>query len=86
MNFASFIQVGESVTDPGKYYRNNLANTVRLLEAMQACGVNKFIFSSTAAVYGEPEQVPIPESHVKLPLNPYGRSKWMVEQVLADLD
>ena len=86
MHFASFIQVGESVVNPGKYYRNNLANTVLLLEIMRGCGVKKFIFSSSAAVYGEPEKVPIPESHPKLPLNPYGRSKWMVEQVLSDLD
>lgn len=86
MHFASFIQVGESMTDPGKYYRNNLTNTVLLLETMRACGVKKFIFSSSAAVYGEPERVPIPESHPKSPLNPYGRSKWIVEQILSDLD
>lgn len=86
MNFASFIQVGESVTDPGKYYRNNLVNTVKLLDAMKSAGVGKFIFSSSAAVYGEPEEVPIPETHPKAPLNPYGRSKWMVEQILGDLD
>jgi UDP-glucose 4-epimerase len=86
MHFASCIQVGESVSDPGKYYRNNLANTVLLLEAMRSRGVQKLIFSSSGAVYGEPEQVPIPESHPKVPLNPYGRSKWIVEQVLADYD
>jgi len=86
MHFASYIQVGESVTDPGKYYRNNLANTVLLLETMRACGVKKLIFSSSAAVYGEPGMMPIPESHPKSPLNPYGRSKWIVEQILADLD
>ena len=86
MHFASFIQVGESVSDPGKYYRNNLAHTVLLLEAMRGRGVKKLIFSSSAAVYGEPVQVPIPEAHPKAPLNPYGRSKWIVEQVLADYD
>lgn len=86
MHFASFIQVGESVADPGKYYRNNVANTILLLDAMQACGVNKFVFSSSAAVYGEPETYPIVESHPKVPLNPYGQSKWIVEQILSDLD
>jgi UDP-glucose 4-epimerase len=86
MHFASYIQVGESVADPGKYYRNNVVNTVLLLDAMRTCRVNKFIFSSSAAVYGEPEQVPIPESHRKSPVNPYGQSKWMVEQMLSDLD
>ena len=86
MHFASFIQVGESVTNPAKYYDNNVARTVRLLGAMQRCGVLKFIFSSSAAVYGEPLQVPIPETHPLVPVNPYGRSKLMVEQMLADFD
>ena len=86
MHFASFIQVGESVTNPGKYYRNNLADTVLLIETMRACAVQKFIFSSSAAVYGEPEMVPIPETHPKSPVNAYGRTKWMVEQMLSDLD
>src|SRR5262245_5458524 len=86
MNFASFIQTAESISEPSKYYRNNLVNTLELLEAMRACKVRRFIFSSSAAVYGEPRQVPIPESHPKTPLRPYGRSKWMGEQVLADLD
>jgi UDP-glucose 4-epimerase len=86
IHFASFIQVGESVNEPGKYYGNNLGKTIRLLDAMKSCGVNRFIFSSSAAVYGEPEAVPIPEEHPKAPLNPYGRSKWMVEQILGDLD
>ncbi len=86
MHFASFIQVGESVTNPGKYYRNNLADTVLLLETMRACNVKKFIFSSSAAVYGEPQSVPIPETHPKSPVNAYGRTKWMVEQILSDLD
>ena len=86
MHFASFIQVGESVAHPSSYYHNNLANTVLLLETMRACGLKKFIFSSSAAVYGEPEAVPISESHRMHPLNPYGRSKWMVEQILSDMD
>lgn len=86
MHFASYIQVGESVREPEKYYRNNLINTCALLEAMRAAGVAKFIFSSSAAVYGEPQEVPIPETHPKNPLNPYGRSKWIVEQMLQDHD
>ncbi|NMM39130.1 MAG: UDP-glucose 4-epimerase GalE [Glaciimonas sp.] len=84
MHFASFIQVGESVKLPDKYYRNNFSNTLNLLDAMLAYGVKRFIFSSTAAIFGEPEYVPIDELHPTRPLNPYGRSKWMMEQVLAD--
>ena len=84
MHYASFIQVGESVKFPDKYYRNNFSNTVNLLDAMVAHDVKRFIFSSTAAIFGEPEYVPIDELHPTQPLNPYGRSKWMVEQVLAD--
>lgn len=84
MHFASFIQVGESVKLPDKYYRNNFSNTVNLLDAMVAHDVKPFIFSSTAAIFGEPEYVPIDELHPTKPLNPYGRSKWMVEQMLAD--
>jgi UDP-glucose 4-epimerase len=84
MHFASFIQVGESVKLPDKYYRNNFSNTVNLLDAMIAHDVKRFIFSSTAAIFGEPDYVPIDELHPTQPLNPYGRSKWMVEQVLAD--
>lgn len=86
MHFASFIQVGESVKLPGKYYENNLSNTVNLLNAMVKHGVKHFIFSSTAAIFGEPEYVPIDEAHPKNPINPYGKSKWMVEQILADFD
>jgi len=86
MHFASYIQVGESVQHPDKYYLNNFTNTLNLLNAMVKHQVSHFIFSSTAAVFGEPEYVPIDEEHVKAPLNPYGRSKWMVEQVLADYD
>jgi UDP-glucose 4-epimerase len=86
LHFASFIQVGESVTEPSKYYANNLAATLTLLQAMVRAGVKRFIFSSTAAVYGEPVYTPIDESHPKAPINPYGRSKWMVEQVLEDFD
>ncbi len=86
MHFASFIQVGESVALPSKYYDNNVCNTLRLLDAMVRHGVCSFIFSSTAAIFGEPEYVPIDEKHPKAPINPYGRSKWMVEQILADFD
>ena len=85
-HFASFIQVGESVQEPGKYYANNLAATLTLLQAMERAGIKRFIFSSTAAVYGDPAYVPIDEAHLKAPINPYGRSKWMVEQMLEDFD
>lgn len=86
MHFASYIQVGESVRKPDIYYRNNVTNTLNLLEVMLRFEVKKFIFSSTAAVFGEPDYVPIDEAHPTRPLNPYGRSKWMIEQVLADYD
>lgn len=86
MHFASYIQVGESVQHPDKYYLNNFTNTLNLLNGMVKHQVKHFIFSSTAAVFGEPEYVPIDEAHAKQPLNPYGRSKWMVEQVLADYE
>lgn len=85
MHFAAHSQVGESVEQPLMYYRNNVANTISLLEAMQAAGIKHFIFSSTAAVYGEPEQVPITEDHPRNPTNPYGATKLAVERLLADL-
>jgi UDP-glucose 4-epimerase len=86
MHFASFIQVGESVQDPAKYYQNNVVNTLNLLNAMRAHNVGRFIFSSTAAIFGEPEYSSIDEAHPKHPINPYGWSKLMVEQALADYD
>lgn len=86
MHFASFIQVGESVSQPAKYYNNNLVNTINLLDAMTRHGVNRFVFSSTAAIFGEPQYVPIDEKHPVAPINPYGCSKAMVEQVLRDYD
>lgn len=86
MHFASFIQVGESVQHPDKYYQNNVVNTLNLLDAMHAAGVKRFIFSSTAATFGEPLYSPIDEAHPQKPINPYGRTKWMVEQALADYD
>lgn len=85
-HFASFIQVGESVTEPAKYYQNNLAATLTLLQAMVRANIKHFVFSSTAAVYGDPVYLPIDEEHPKAAINPYGRSKWMVEQVLEDFD
>lgn len=84
MHFASCIQVGESVIDPARYYSNNVAHTLTLLDAMRAHGVEQLVFSSTAAVFGDPQQVPIGETHPCAPINPYGRTKWMVEQVLQD--
>jgi len=86
MHFASSILVGESVDNPAKYYRNNVTNTQNLLDVMVKFDVKSFVFSSTAAIFGEPEYTPIDEAHVKLPINPYGRSKWMVEQILEDYD
>ncbi len=86
LHFASFIAVGESVTAPGKYYQNNVGATLSLLQAMVRAGVTQFIFSSTAAVYGNPRYTPLDEIHPKEPINPYGRTKWMVEQILHDFD
>jgi UDP-glucose 4-epimerase len=86
MNFASFIAVGESVQNPLKYYDNNVSRTIALFEAMRAAGVGNFIFSSTAAVYGYPEDIPIVEESPLRPINPYGRSKLFIEQVLQDLE
>lgn len=85
MHFAAFIEVAESVRNPLKYYRNNTANTLNLLEAMQELGINKFIFSSTAAVYGNPEKIPVKEDAPINPINPYGQSKAFVEKILKDL-
>lgn len=86
MHFASFIEVGESIHSPSKYYNNNVTNTQNLLDAMVKHGVLNFIFSSTAAIFGEPEYVPIDEKHPMVPINPYGRTKLIVEQMLADYD
>jgi UDP-glucose 4-epimerase len=86
MHFASLIQVGESVQQPAKYYRTNLVGTLNVLDAMRAADVKRFIFSSTAAIFGEPTYTPIDEKHPANPINPYGFSKWAVERVLADLD
>lgn len=85
IHFASFIEVGESVVNPGKYYKNNLCGTLNLLSAMVQANVRHCIFSSSAAVYGSPTvQGGLNEQHPTHPINPYGRSKWMVEQLLDD--
>lgn len=84
MHFAAFAYVGESVENPGKYYRNNVAGSLTLLEAARDHGIRHLIFSSTCASYGVPEIIPIPEEHLLNPINPYGRSKLMVEQMIED--
>jgi UDP-glucose 4-epimerase len=86
MNFASFIAVGESVLNPAKYYDNNVARTVTLFRAMIDSGVGRFIFSSSAAVYGNPPRLPIEEESPLSPTSPYGRTKLFVEEMLADLE
>lgn len=85
MHFAASIEVGESVRNPLKYYRNNSANALNLLEALRATGIDRFIFSSTAAVYGNPLAVPVTEAAPPMPINPYGASKLVTERILADL-
>jgi UDP-glucose 4-epimerase len=82
MHFAAHIVVDESVREPIRYYRNNFVNALNLIEACTRHKVNRFIFSSTAAVYGIPEKVPVTEDALLLPINPYGSSKMMVEQAL----
>ncbi len=85
MHFAALAYVGESVENPARYYRNNVACTAVLLEQMCRAGVLRFVFSSSCAVYGLPERIPIPEDHPLAPINPYGRTKQMVEVMLEDL-
>jgi len=85
MHFAAFCYVGESVKDPLKYYLNNLAATIHLLNAMLGAGVGKFVFSSTCATFGVPEQLPIPETAPQAPINPYGQTKLDVENALRAL-
>ncbi|MFM9845656.1 MAG: UDP-glucose 4-epimerase GalE [Hyphomicrobiaceae bacterium] len=84
LHFAAFAYVGESVADPGKYYRNNVAGSLTLLEALRDHGVDQFVLSSTCATYGVPDKVPIDEMMPQAPINPYGASKLMVERMLAD--
>lgn len=81
MHFAAFIEVGESVSQPLRYYDNNVSRTRALLAAMETAGVGKFVFSSTAAVYGMPDRIPITEDVPKMPINPYGETKWAVERM-----
>ena len=85
LHFAAFIEAGESVDAPTRFYRNNVAGTLALLGVMRAAAIDKIVFSSTAAVYGEPEVAPIPETHPLRPVNPYGRGKLMVEEILRDV-
>jgi UDP-arabinose 4-epimerase len=86
LHFAAFAYVGESVTDPGKYYTNNVSGTISLLEAMRRQKCRHMVFSSTCATYGIPSSLPIVETMVQQPINPYGRSKLMIEQILSDYD
>ena len=86
VHFAAFSQVGESVKNPQKYYQNNVCGSLNLFDAMIENDVKKIVFSSTAATYGEPEYIPIDESHVQKPINPYGKSKLMIETILDDYD
>ena len=86
MHFSAFAYVGESVVNPKIYYENNVEQTLRLLNALIENDVKKFIFSSTCATYGEPQQVPIDEAHPQHPTNPYGWSKFMVERILESYD
>lgn len=86
MHFAAYAYVGESVSQPAKYYRNNVVGTLTLLEAMCEAGIKNFVFSSTCATYGVPQQIPISENQPQQPINPYGMSKLMVEQILSDFE
>src|SRR5689334_14468226 len=85
MHFAAYAYVGESVTEPLMYYQNNVATTISVLQCMKDVGIDRFVFSSTCATYGDPDKIPITEDEKKAPVSPYGRSKWMVEQILQDV-
>lgn len=84
IHFAAYAYVGESVTHPAKYYRNNVAGSISLLEAMRRSGCKHIIFSSSCSTYGLPIQVPIPDDHPQHPISPYGRTKLMMEQIIRD--
>ncbi|WEZ85283.1 UDP-glucose 4-epimerase GalE (plasmid) [Rhizobium sp. 32-5/1] len=86
LHFAAMIEVGESVKDPVAFYDNNVIGALTLLSAVLAAGIEAFVFSSTCATYGLPKQVPMDETHEQQPINPYGRTKWIVEQALQDYD
>src|SRR5215470_8913137 len=86
MHFAAYAYVGESVHDPARYYHNNVAATINLLNCLARAGVKTMVFSSTCATYGLPETIPMSEEHPQRPVNPYGASKLMVERVLQDFD
>ena len=86
VHFAALIEVAQSTVDPLSHYRNNVAGTIGLLDAAKRAGIGAFVFSSTCATYGDPIRLPLEESHPQNPINPYGRSKLMVEEVLRDLD
>jgi len=86
MHFSAYAYVGESVTNPSKYYENNVMGTLSLLDAMVEAEVKNFVFSSTCATYGVPQELPIPENHPQNPINPYGATKLMVERILTDYD
>lgn len=86
MHFAAFIEVGESVVDPSKYYENNVEKVINLLNQMLESIIKYFVFSSTAATFGEPYKSKIDETHPQNPINPYGSSKLMVEKILKDFD
>src|SRR6185295_2871361 len=85
-HFAAFAYVGESVSEPTLYYENNVAQGINLLGALVKAGVRRVVFSSTCATYGEPQRIPIDESHQQVPTNPYGWSKLFVERIMADYD
>jgi UDP-glucose 4-epimerase len=85
IHFAAAIEVGESLLDPGFFYENNVVGTITLLRAAQAAGIDKLVFSSTCATYGIPMSIPMSEDHAQSPINPYGRSKLIVEMILKDL-
>jgi UDP-glucose 4-epimerase len=86
IHFAAAIEVADSIKNPVAYYDNNVSGTISLLRAAQTAGIDKIVFSSTCATYGIPSSIPMDESHAQAPINPYGRSKLIVEQILKDLD
>ncbi len=85
IHFAAFIEVGESMKSPGLFFENNFSKALRLIETLRQCDVTRFVFSSTAAVYGTPSRSPVPEQHPRLPINPYGWSKLAVEAALEGI-